>query len=104
MLIETAPPSANDKPTKERKVKKSELKKSITKRTASLISRAFKQLGYEESALYYIEEELYFDEIDSVKAFMEWAQKNHHRASAQMPFIESNYQNLYKNHFLKEYK
>jgi hypothetical protein len=79
------------------------LKRTITKRTAALISQGIRKVGAKD-AYFYIEEQLYVDEAESVKAFCNWLSKNNHRASREMPFVESNYPNLYKNYFLKEIK
>lgn len=76
---------------------------SITKRTATLIAQGAKCVGFED-AFSYIEESLYVKEGQSVKEFCKWLEANRHRASREMPFIESNFQNLYKNHFLPEIK
>ena len=75
------------------------LKKSITKRTALLISRGIKHVGLED-AFGYIYEDLYIDEAESVEKFIEWIKSNVHRASLEMRFVEENYPNLYKNYFL----
>ena len=77
------------------------LKSTLSKRTATLISQALQTLGASQDAYYYIEEQLYFDEAESVKEFIEWIEKNHHRASKEMRFVEENFPNLYKNYFLK---
>jgi hypothetical protein len=76
------------------------LKKSITKRTATLIAQGARTVGFKD-AYFYIEEQLYSDEAESVQKFCEWLSANRHLASMEMPFVESNFPNLYKNHFLK---
>lgn len=76
---------------------------SITKRTATLISQGAKTVGFQD-AFSYIEESLYIKEAQSVNGFCKWLEANKHRASREMPFVESNFQNLYKNHFLKSIK
>ena len=79
------------------------LKKSITKRTATLIADGARTVGFKD-AYFYIEERLYSDEAKSVQLFCDWLEANRYRASRETPFIESNYPNLYKNYFLKELK
>ena len=103
-LILTNPPTGKEKPVTYTHLKKSELKKNLTKRTATLLSGGFNMMGNSEDAFIYIEEQLYLDEADSIYEFVLWVIKNHHRASREMPFIERNYPNLYKNYFLKEYQ
>ena len=76
---------------------------SITKRTAILISQGAKTVGFADG-YYFIEESLYSHEAESVQAFFKWMEDNKHRASRELPFVESNLQNLYKNHFLPEIK
>jgi len=100
-LVEVSPPDGTEQQEPEREIPMSELKRSITKRTAMLISQALNHSGPKADAYFYIEEELYCDEADSVFEFMKWIEKNHNRASREMPFVENNYQNLYKNYFLK---
>jgi hypothetical protein len=75
------------------------LKKSITKRAATLIARGARTVGFAD-AYFYIEEQLYPDEAESVQKFCEWLNTNRHLASREMPFVEANFPNLYK-HFLK---
>ena len=75
----------------------------ITKRTAALISEGAKCVGFRD-AYGYIEESLYEKEAHSVKEFCKWLDVNQHKASMELPFIESNYPNLYKNHFLSSVK
>lgn len=79
-------------------------KPSITARTAALISKGIKTVGLSE-AYFFIEEDLHVDEAESVMAFCFWLENNQHRTSVevavQIPFIEKNYTNLYKNFFLK---
>lgn len=76
---------------------------SITKRTATLISQGAKTVGFTDTYSY-IEESLYARECQSVNEFCKWLEANKHRASRELPFVESNFQNLYKNHFLKSIK
>ena len=76
---------------------------NISERTACLISDGLKTCGTSKDGSYdYIWERLYIGEAESVKSFMLWIDKNIHKASEEMPFVENNLNNLYKNHFLKE--
>lgn len=72
---------------------------TITKRTATLIAEGAKTVGFKDAYIY-IEEALYTNEAQSVDEFCKWLEANKHRASMELPFVESNFQNLYKNHFL----
>jgi hypothetical protein len=81
--------------------KTEKLKPSISSRTARLISHGIRTVG-STYAFSFIEESLQVNEAYSVEKFCSWIDKNIHRASTKMPFVESNYQNLYKNFFLKE--
>jgi len=81
-------------------MKKSNYLPTLRKRTATLISKGARTVGFDCG--YMIEESLYCDEADSVFAFLAWLQKNWKFAGNKLPaFVEANYPVLYKNHFLK---
>jgi hypothetical protein len=76
------------------------LQRSLSKRTMALISQGAKTVGFKD-AFFYIEESLQMKEAESVRQFCNWLHENLFRASMEMPFVESNYSNLYQNYFLK---
>lgn len=80
--------------------KNKKIKASLRARTATLISQGAKTVGFKDT-YDYIEENLYPDEAESVMEFCDWLDDNQYRASSEMPFVEKNYPNLYKNFFLK---
>ena len=77
------------------------LKKSISQRTADLISKGVRAVGDFRQAYFYIEEQLYSSEAESVEKFCDWLEENRHLSGPEMPFVKSNYPIIYKNHFLK---
>jgi len=80
--------------------KNKKIKASLRARTATLISQGVRTVGLADAYIYIVEN-LYEDEAESVMEFCSWLEANRHRASAEMPFVERNYPNLYKNFFLK---
>jgi len=85
------------------KIMKTQLIPKLSERNACLISKALKTCG-SEHAYDYIVEDLYLSEAESVRLFIEWIDKNHHKASPEFRFVEENFPNLYENFFLKEYE
>lgn len=83
-------------------MKNQEILKSLSPRTAYMIANGVNMLGNYEETFRYIFEGLYVNESDSVEQFCKWLQENKHRASREIPFVESNFINLYENHFLKQ--
>ena len=74
---------------------------TLTKRNALLISQGCNQTGSFSEGVWYVEEQLYCDEIDEIEKFCKWLDANSHRSSAELPFVEHNYPNLFKNYYKK---
>ena len=67
------------------------IKKALSQRVWSLIFTGAKTCGLNLDALSYIEEQLTFDEYDSVKSFIEWCITNN------KTFGTANYKNVYSD-------
>jgi hypothetical protein len=70
--------------------------KALTQRNALLISQGCKMMGSFTEGIIYIQEQLYCKDFKEIDKFAKWLDENSHRASAEMPFIESNLPTLFK--------
>ena len=70
--------------------------RNLSARNALLISQGAKHCGSFSDGVWYVEEQLYINDIDEIVEFCKWLDANSHRASPEMPFIESNLSTLYK--------
>jgi hypothetical protein len=70
--------------------------KTLSERNALLISQGCKMMGSFTEGIIYIQEQLYCKDFKEIDKFVKWLDDNSHRASPEMPFIESNLPTLFK--------